>query len=637
MHWKKWLAFLLASALTLCYVLPVQAAGDEHFEMNDSLSSVCSGEIGDGEAPEPPTTAPPAPTEPAPTEPAQPPVIEDTEPEQPSEPGGDEPESPSEDETEMPEETEPEETIPGDEPETTPSEQETDSWKPVEPDRDNGIRDYSGRVLDSSDGGRNQRFSAKDLEMEIPILISGNGHFVTIDKVPAAARSSLHVKEGMSDHAMNVGHLDAGGLLFILEEPNLEDGTDSEWYFIESGDVRGFLRREDVILSSDMSAKEMAKMRTAKPARPLKTYRENHVYTYSMKTTNPTMIPCEYATALKKTLILSDMSSDAEKVGRMKRGDLCYVIQKVNSNWIYVESDTVRGFVAALDLETGDSLNMKVMRKGESAYRKAETLVEKNQNAAYCYTMTSPVPGIISGDKKANLLENLNDYEDSDQVPGVRKDDRIHMGQVIEKLYAPFGYETGNTLKKLEKSGRVLGRMADLQTGDIVVYQSSDKKEEGDNLGIYLTEDEVLVCKKDGSAMKKTKLNMDKVDKFIRFFEDYQTQMIGAGIAEVNADPDMYGQNLGVFKLTFYCPCRRCNGPFANAITSTGKTAEEGRTIAVDPRIIPYGTRVIIGGHIFTAEDCGGDIKGNRIDVFVNNHQVGDALGVQYANVFVCK
>ena len=45
----------------------------------------------------------------------------------------------------------------------------------------------------------------------------------------------------------------------------------------------------------------------------------------------------------------------------------------------------------------------------------------------------------------------------------------------------------------------------------------------------------------------------------------------------------------------------------------------EGQTIAVDPRVIPYGTKVIIGGHIFTAEDCGGAIQGNHIDIYVNN------------------
>lgn len=53
-------------------------------------------------------------------------------------------------------------------------------------------------------------------------------------------------------------------------------------------------------------------------------------------------------------------------------------------------------------------------------------------------------------------------------------------------------------------------------------------------------------------------------------------------------------------------------------MTSTGVIAEEGRTIAVDPTVIPYGTEVMIDGHVYIAEDCGGAVKGNVIDIFVN-------------------
>src|SRR5690606_35285103 len=63
----------------------------------------------------------------------------------------------------------------------------------------------------------------------------------------------------------------------------------------------------------------------------------------------------------------------------------------------------------------------------------------------------------------------------------------------------------------------------------------------------------------------------------------------------------------------------------AYGITYSGKRAAEGRTIAVDPDIIPLGTKVWIDGICLrTAEDIGSAIQCNRIDVFMND--VGEAL-----------
>ena len=52
--------------------------------------------------------------------------------------------------------------------------------------------------------------------------------------------------------------------------------------------------------------------------------------------------------------------------------------------------------------------------------------------------------------------------------------------------------------------------------------------------------------------------------------------------------------------LTYYCPCKRCNGSWG-AIDSKGNPLEWG-TVAVDPRKIPLGTKLVIDGYdqIFT-------------------------------------
>lgn len=92
--------------------------------------------------------------------------------------------------------------------------------------------------------------------------------------------------------------------------------------------------------------------------------------------------------------------------------------------------------------------------------------------------------------------------------------------------------------------------------------------------------------------------------------------------------------SLGTFKLTAYCDCYKCCNK-TDGITATGTVATQGRTIAVDPKVIPYGTNVIINGHTYVAEDCGGGIKKNEIDIYFSSHKEALRYGVQYAEVFI--
>lgn len=101
------------------------------------------------------------------------------------------------------------------------------------------------------------------------------------------------------------------------------------------------------------------------------------------------------------------------------------------------------------------------------------------------------------------------------------------------------------------------------------------------------------------------------------------------------AEPDT--MDLGTFKLTAYCPCSACCGEWADGITYTGTTATQGRTIAVDPDVIPLGSSVEIGGQTYIAEDIGGAIQGNRIDVYFRSHAEALQFGVQYATVLLNK
>lgn len=107
----------------------------------------------------------------------------------------------------------------------------------------------------------------------------------------------------------------------------------------------------------------------------------------------------------------------------------------------------------------------------------------------------------------------------------------------------------------------------------------------------------------------------------------------------VNAEPQddsiVNAEPLGKFKITYYCPCKGCSEGW-DTQTSTGAIAQEGITIAVDPKVIPYGTLLYIEGIGYRiAQDCGGAIQGQEIDVYMNRHSDIPEEGTHDADVYL--
>lgn len=89
-------------------------------------------------------------------------------------------------------------------------------------------------------------------------------------------------------------------------------------------------------------------------------------------------------------------------------------------------------------------------------------------------------------------------------------------------------------------------------------------------------------------------------------------------------------------KVTAYCTENYphiCNDGDAST-TSTGRKPIPGVTVAVDPDVIPYFSNVIINGNTYIANDTGGSIKGNRVDIVFATHQEALEFGIQYADVY---
>lgn len=111
-------------------------------------------------------------------------------------------------------------------------------------------------------------------------------------------------------------------------------------------------------------------------------------------------------------------------------------------------------------------------------------------------------------------------------------------------------------------------------------------------------------------------------------------KLAGSKIHGVGALAGTNVRSLGVFRTTAYCPCRQCSGGWGGR-TSTGTIAAANHTISVDPRVIPYGSRIMINGVVYTAEDCGGGVKGNHIDIFFNTHGETRSYGSRSAEIYL--
>ncbi len=88
------------------------------------------------------------------------------------------------------------------------------------------------------------------------------------------------------------------------------------------------------------------------------------------------------------------------------------------------------------------------------------------------------------------------------------------------------------------------------------------------------------------------------------------------------------------YTVTAYCPCVKCCGK-SNGITASGIKAVEGVTVAADTNILPFGTQLQIDGNIYTVQDRGGAIKGNRIDIYFDTHEKALQFGRQTKDIII--
>ena len=293
-------------------------------------------------------------------------------------------------------------------------------------------------------------------------IIRNDFRFVTVDKEPAIAADRHGVYEEMDELSREIGMLSKGDVVYILSEE--EDG----WLYIESGNVRGFIKKKNVKPADSIPGDEIISFAEEKiPAS------ENDAYAYKHCTTKSTVIDKDYAVADVDTAILEGTEGDSREVGHLASGSLCYVIMQADQKWAYVESGNVRGFAPVKNLTTGSKAKDIVKEKGEESMTKAEELISPSDNKAVYYTLNSVHDGVEYNSIRSDLVETAAKCIGNPYVwGGTSLTNGADCSGFVQTLYSLFGYHIPRVADAQSQYGTQIP-ISDAAPGDLIFFASN--------------------------------------------------------------------------------------------------------------------------------------------------------------------
>lgn len=382
---------------------------------------------------------------------------------------------------------------------------------------------------------------------------------------------------------------------------------------------------------------------------------------------------------VEKTYAIADVNSwlhvregkgtNQKIVGILPKGSLCYILADADSDWVYVESGDVRGFVCARYLLRGEEAEKEVNRWQEESFPMAEMWVKPWNNKVYTYTYATTRTLLSSDEARGEVLQYAKKFLGNPYVwGGTSLTNGCDCSGFAQQIFANFGYTLPRTSRQQAKAGTRIP-VQEAKPGDLLFYQ----RESGFiyHVMIYLGDGKVIHAGSEATGILISDFNYEKSTEFaVRVISkemreskietgdvdngrkegnsvDNQTTENGNGgkqkagaenVQNTSAENSTAGDRLesasgkylGNFKLTAYCNCAVCCGRWAGGPTASGKMPVQGRTIATG--VLPFGTKLNIGGKIYTVEDRGTPY--GHIDIYMERHADAEEFGVRYADVY---
>ena len=201
----------------------------------------------------------------------------------------------------------------------------------------------------------------------------------------------------------------------------------------------------------------------------------------------------------------------------------------------------------------------------------------------------------------------------------------------VQQIYKNFGYNLPRVAEDQSQYGTKIP-VEDAQPGDLIFYAKDGYVH---HVVMYAGDGKTIEAANEDQGIISGTVYIPEAVWATRILEE-NYNLEGTDVNEQNATAEQYGDSIGEYTIDYYCSCETCRAK-ASKVKATGTPVVEGQTIAVDPDEIPYGTKVIIDGHVFTAEDYDTSCKEKHISIYVNEHETAQKLNEKKAEVYLVK
>ena len=188
--------------------------------------------------------------------------------------------------------------------------------------------------------------------------------------------------------------------------------------------------------------------------------------------------------------VMEEPKTDADRVGRIPRFGVAYLLLEEEDGWIYIESGEVRGFVPAESLKKEEDGGLAGI-VGDENLATAKALCEKSDNDAYTHTLTT-VQDVTVPKEYAVLIrpEDIHEYED-DKSRVVGKGQSGALVCVLETTKDGWDFvESGNVRGFIPQENLVAGENAEKMvesTGETTFFGISQELAPEENRSFYYT------------------------------------------------------------------------------------------------------------------------------------------------------